>query len=177
MHALFALFDKSQDAVSAAKALKAMGAEDHHCTIMVHTRSLEREPASEIELFETAAASTTARVAVLGSIIGAVLGTLLFGPLGLIGAGRLAAVLFGAAVGAGSGALTGALAGPSDMDPELKKLAEEVGKGKTLLAVEPPSLECMGRAEEILRDHHAHVVHRHLLRPMTAQERDVDQHT
>jgi hypothetical protein len=35
----------------------------------------------------------------------------------------------------------------------------------------------LNSGEEILRDHHAHVVHRHLLRPMTVQERDIHRHS
>ncbi len=177
MHTLYALFETSRDAIDATKALALLGREGHRCSIVFHTRTLEGAPASENPLFETGAASTAARFAVLGSIIGAALGTLLIGPAGLIGAGPLAAAMFGAATGTASGALTGVLAGSSDLDPELKKLSVEVEKGKVLLAVEPPSLEARGAAEEILNKHHAHVVPRHLLWPLSAKDEDTRLHS
>jgi hypothetical protein len=177
MHTLFALFDTSRDAIDATKELALLGTEGHRCSIVFHTRTLEGAPASETPLFETGAASGAARFAVLGSIIGAALGTLLIGPAGLIGAGPLAAMLFGAATGTAGGALTGAIAGSSDLDPELKKLSVEVERGKVLLAVEPPSLATMSDAEQVLNRHHAHVVRRHLLWPMTTKEENMNLHS
>jgi uncharacterized membrane protein len=171
MHVLFALFDRPTDATAAVHELERLGTERRHCTIVLHERGLESQPAEELDLFETAAASTTARAAVIGSVVGGALGTLLVGPFGLVGAGTLAAVLFGAAVGTAGGALAGALAGPSEADPIMVELSRELEKGKVLLAIEPPSLDCMEIAEGVLHKHHARVVHRHLFRPITEEER------
>jgi hypothetical protein len=123
-----------------------------------------------MELFESGAAALTARMAALGAAVGVALG-LAAGPLGLLAAGPLASVLFSTTAATMAGALSGVLAGASDADPTLHRLAERLEKGQVLLSVEPPSLDCAEQAERILHQHHARVVHRHLLRPMTSEER------
>ena len=163
MHTLYALFETSRDAIDATKALALLGREGHRCSIVFHTRTLEGAPASENPLFETGAASTAARFAVLGQRPDE--------------RARAPGIPAGAALAFVSAALTGVLAGSSALDPELKKLSVEVEKGKVLLAVEPPSLEARGAAEEILNKHHAHVVPRHLLWPLSAKDEDTRLHS
>mgnify|MGYP003382637752 CR=1 FL=1 len=92
-----------------------------------------------------------------------------------LAAGPIAVVLFTTTAGTIAGALTGVLAGASDADPTLQRLATALEDGKVLLSVEPPSLDCAERAEHILHKHHARIVHRHLLRPITgAEEKEID---
>ncbi len=169
-HVLFALFDNPKEVAAAVAELEKAGTSRGQCSVIVHRGGLESLPASELQLFETAAAAATARTMALGAVIGVALG-LAAGPFGLFAAGPLASVLFTTTAGTVAGALTGVLAGASDADPTLHRLAEGLEKGQVLLSVEPPSLDCAERAERILHEHHARVVHRHLLRPMTSEER------
>jgi hypothetical protein len=169
-HVIFALFDGPSEVAAAVAELEEAGTPKRHCSVVVHRGGLENLPASELELFESGAAAMTARLVALGAAVGAVVG-LVAGPLGLLAAGPLASVLLTTTAGTMAGALSGVLAGASDSDPTLHRLSEGLEKGQVLLSVEPPSLDCAERAEHILHKHHARVVHRHLLRPMTGEER------
>ena len=169
-HVIFALFDGPSEVAAAVAELEQEGTPKRHCSVVVHRDGLESLPASELELFESGAAAMTARLVALGAAVGAVVG-LAAGPLGLLAAGPLASVLLTTTAGTMAGALSGVLAGASDADPTLHRLSEGLEKGQVLLSVEPPSLDCAERAEHILHKHHARVVHRHLLRPMTGEER------
>lgn len=171
MHTLFALFDRPDDVAAAIRELETLGTPSNRCTIAVHKDRLEDLPSSETPLFETAAASTFARGTLLGGVLGAIAGALAFGPLGLVAAGPLAGTFFGLAAGAASGAYVGSISGASDVDPTFKRMAKEIERGAILLAVEPPSIDAAERAESMLNRHHGRVVHRHVLRPPTADER------
>lgn len=162
-HVVFALFDSSRGVTDVLHELEAAGTPKQRCSVIVHRGGLESLPASELALFETGFASMTARLAALGAVAGAV--------VGLLAAGPIAVVLFTATAGSIAGALSGVLAGASDADPMLQRLAAGIEEGKVLLSIEPPSLDCAERAEHILHKHHARIVHRHLLRPMTVEER------
>lgn len=166
-HVIFALFDSSPEVAAAVAELELAGTPKQRCTVMVHRGGLERLPNSELALFETGAATMTARLAAIGAAAGAVVGLLAAGPIGV--------VLFTTTAGTIAGALTGVLAGASDADPALHRMAAALEEGKVLLSVEPPSLDCAERAEHILHKHHARIVHRHLLRPIPgAEEKELD---
>lgn len=162
-HVIFALFDGPAEVTAALAELEAAGTPKQRCTVMVHRGGLDRLPASELALFETGAASMTARLAAFGAAAGAV--------VGLLAAGPVAVVLFTTTAGTIAGALTGVLAGASDADPTLHRLAAGLEEGKVLVSVEPSSLDCAERAERILHEHHARIVHRHMLQPTTRAER------
>ncbi len=170
-HVLFALFDSSKEVAAAISELESVGTPTRHCTVVAHRDGLESRPAGELELFETGAASMGARLAGLGAVVGAALGALAVGPLGLLAGGPLAAMLFATTTGSVVGGFTGIIAGASEADPSLKQVAEGLEKGHVLLAVEPPSAECAEKAEIVLRKHHAQLVHRHLLRGLTMEEK------
>lgn len=169
MHTLYAIFDSPQACDAAIRDLESIGTLDspeHPCRLVVHKKGLEGEPASEMNLFETAAASTLAR----GTLLGALGGAVLFGLVVYLATGLSAGAILGAIGGAITGLLVGALAGPSDIDPAYKAMAKEIELGKVLLAVEPASRRCEDRAQVILERHGGHVMHRHVVRPMTRRE-------
>jgi hypothetical protein len=173
-HSTYALFDHPEQAAAAAKELQDSGTSRDQCSVVFHGSRLDDLPASELQMFETGAASTAMKVGLTGGAVGAIFGALTLGPLGLVGAGALAAVLFGAASGTLLGTLTGAVAGASDADPALKKLAQGIEHGKVLLAVESTSPQAAEHADRVLARHGAHTIHRHLLLRMTpAEKRDV----
>ncbi|MFO0556083.1 MAG: DUF1269 domain-containing protein [Polyangiaceae bacterium] len=166
MYTLFALFDQPNHLKEALAALEAVGTPQEHCSVVVHREHLDRLPASELKLFETGAAAMTARLALAGAAIGVLAGGILFAPLGMLAGG----LLFTTTAGTAAGALTGLLAGASDADPTFARLAAQVDSGQVLVVVEPPNPDAAAAAERVLRRHHAHVVHRHLLGDITTEE-------
>ncbi len=166
------MFDSSREVAAAILALEQLGTPTHRCTVVAHKGGLERLPTSELELFETGAAAMGLRLTGLGAVVGAALGALAVGPLGLLAAGPLAAILLGTAAGSTVGAFTGVIAGATDYDSTVEQMAKGLEEGKVLLAIEPTSWRSAEDAETLLRNHHAHLVHRHSLQGPTLEERD-----
>jgi uncharacterized membrane protein len=122
------------------------------CEVVVHRHELEHQPNSELQLFETGASTTVAKLAAGGALLGAVVG------LGF--AGLSGVVLFTAAAGTASGALGGLLAGASNADPQLERLDAATPKGTVLLCLLPRTGDGAERARHILQKYRARIVER-----------------
>lgn len=130
--------------------------------MIVHRCGLDRKPHSELALFETAATPIALRLAGGGGALGAF--------LGFVAAGLSVVLVFTAMAGVVAGGLVGVLVGASHTDPTLRNLATRLGRGKVLVSVEPPSRDLQESVERILHSHHARIVRRHLLGPLTRAE-------
>ena len=164
-HVLFAVFDHPESAGKALQQLQELGADKDGFSFVVHRRALGERGSEELPLSETAAASAMTKGAVLGALSGLVVGTLLTGPIGLVGAGPLAGAIFGSATGTAIGGFTGLIAGSTEPDAALDELSKGIEEGKLLVSVEARTLTNQEQAEAILKHHGAHVVHRRVLRP------------
>lgn len=162
-HTLFAVFPDLAAARTAMEELEAMGTPRSSCSVVLHHSNLGRIPTGEMPLFETSAAEGAVKGTIGGAVAGAILGGVLALPFGLVGAGFLAAVLFGASSGSVFGLLEGAIIGSSEADPTLAELALALEEGKVLLAVQPPDRESAERAEALLRRSGASFTRRRLL--------------
>lgn len=164
-HVLFAVFDHPEAAAKALEQLQELGADKEGFSFIVHRRALGERGSEELPLSETAAASATAKGAVLGALGGLFVGTVLAGPIGLIGAGPIAAAFFATATGTAVGGLAGLFAGATEPDTALEELTKHVEEGKLVVSVEARKLTNQQQAETILKHHGAHVVHRRVFRP------------
>jgi uncharacterized membrane protein len=163
-HVLFAVFDHPEAASKALEQLQELGADKEGFSFIVHRRALELRGSEEMPLSETAAASGLAKGAMFGALGGLIVGTVLAGPLGLIGAGPIAAAVFGTTTGTAIGSIAGLFAGVTEPDTALTELVKGIEDGKLVVSVEARKLTNQEQAETILKHHGAHVVHRHVLR-------------
>lgn len=160
---LFAVFPDLAAARAAMAELERLGTPSSSCSVVLHQKNLEHVPTGEIPLFETSAGEGAVKGTIGGAAVGAILGGVLALPLGLVGAGFLAAVLFGASSGSVLGLLEGAILGSSEADPTVTELARALEEGKVLLAVEPPDRASAEKAEAVLRRGGASFMRRRLL--------------
>lgn len=87
--------------------------------------------------------------AAIGGTLGAILGGIVVGPIGLIGAGGAAIALFLA--GSMYGGIAGAISGRDDDKPRVKKLAEKLEPGKVMVTVDVSGAMDVASIEAILR--------------------------
>ncbi len=157
-HTFYAVFDNVRDAAAAIRDLETAGTPRKHCNAILHEGS---RSADELHAGETAR-SAAAKSSIGGGIIGALLGGVIAGPIGLIGAGAAVPALFGALVGSLYGGAMRGIAGASGPDPRLEALLDELKTGKVLVTVEAPGMTAEEQAETVMLRHGGRVEHRAL---------------
>jgi len=167
----YALFDDPTDAALAATEIRSPEWSQENFAVVFHRSRLDNQPLSELPMFETGAASTSVKVGLMGAVGGAVLGVIAMGQAGLAGVGAFTMILFGTITGAVIGLFVGVLRGASNAEPAMDELAAHIGPGQVMLAIESSSPQGAEHVDRVLEAHHAHVVHRHLVRKMTQSER------
>lgn len=150
-HTIYAAFDDPRQATAAVAMLERAGAKpDHDCSLIMHESALA---SNDLPYEETALREGLADGALLGAGAGALIGGIVLGPMGLIGAGFLVPALFGAGVGSVYGALAGALGGAGSPDPELERLALHIERGGVVVTYRARDLAARESAEQVLRSH------------------------
>jgi hypothetical protein len=152
------VFDSREEVHKALDALAATDIPTEEISVIMNERAFEEEEFSEIttglKLHDESVHS-----AKLGGAVGAVLAaaTALVGMItagaGLLAAGPIIAVI------ASCGGLLGALIGAGFKENEADAIDDAVRQGKILLAVHSEDHGKARRAEEILRECHAQMVH------------------
>ncbi len=150
-HVTYALFPDEDHARAALDAIETSGTPRRHCGAVLQRGRLDP---GQLGILETNAAEGMREGAAIGSLGGALLAGLLFGPAGLVAIGATAAM------GALYGGLAGALGGSGAPDRRLEKLSKQLGGGKVLLVVEAPNLECRDQADEAAAAHGGEVHHK-----------------
>jgi hypothetical protein len=153
-HVMYALFDDDEHARAALDEIEAVGTPRRHCAAVIHRGRLDE---GQLGILESAASEGLREGAALGGIGGALLGGVLFGPAGLVSIGATALL------GALYGGIGGAIAGSGGPDRRLERLSNQLAKGKVLLVVEAPDLECRDKADSAARANGAQVQHKPFL--------------
>ena len=97
-----------------------------------------------------------------GFLTGALLGSILAGPFGLLGGGPLVGMIFGAGAGTVQGALAAGLIGSGLTDRSLKVLAERLQAGDVLVAIRCDDHGTEQKVETVLRRHGADIAEKTL---------------
>ena len=169
-YSTYALFDDQTEATRAATEIRAFETDRDRFSVIFH-RSNDHPPSSELAMFETGAAGLCVKLGLLGALFGVLVGLLAMGPSRLVGAGAFTLVVCVTVVSTVLGVMIGVVAGASAADPALKKLWARLTPEKVLLAIEASSPQGGEHVNRVLAAHHAHVVHRHLVRSLNRGER------
>lgn len=141
--------------------LAAIG--QHRCSVLIHRDAVDpstAQGARSLEVNETDGRKAATMGALLGGGAGAILGTLLAGPFGLLGAGPLMGALLGATQGTLAGALGAGIVGTGLPDATLRELEVDLLAGKVLATYEVADREQAGEACTIAERHGARVLQR-----------------
>ena len=150
-----ALFDTYQDAEQAIAVLMSSGIDTSALSVLLH----ERTHLDQMSASATEAVANAGRGALFGSATGALLGGLILSPLGIIGAGPLAAALLGAGGAGFYGAIAGFLTGRDQHQPVIEALERAIVDGKVLVTVDNPGGELTKQVHAILAKYHPIEVH------------------
>jgi hypothetical protein len=153
----YALFPSAAQAADAIAAVKALGVDEDHLSIMVHTDPVE--DAQELGLSETEAAPGVVRGALMGALAGVLGMSLVVLPFGLIGAGPLAAAATGTVGGGAWGALGAGLSGLGFARQGLEHLIDRMVQGQILVTITGAHRAEAEEIEEIFRRNRAVEVH------------------
>ena len=144
---VFGMFDNSEDAVDAIRALQAAGFAADRIGIAMQDRAVQAEV---IDATGSEAAEGAKTGAVSGGVVGGLvglLGSLVIPGLGpIVVGGLLASTLTGAGVGALTGGLIGALIGAGASREEAEHFDAGFRSGGTLLTVDAMGRESEARA-------------------------------
>jgi len=147
-HVSYALFDDEDHARAAIDAIEASGTPRKHIGVTIHRDRLDD---GLLGVEETDAAEALREGAAGAGIMGAIVGAVVMGPIGLLSGGALGALY---------GGVGGALAGSSGPDRTLERLSKQLADGKILVIVEAPSLESRDKADAAVRASGGRVEHK-----------------
>jgi uncharacterized membrane protein len=154
-HVFFALFADRRQADAAVAEMHALDETGEHCKVAIHRGALDNEG---LPVGETHGRARLVEGVLLSAIVGALLGGLVFKPLGLI-EGDTLPWLIGALVGAALGGLGGLLTGVGGPDRRLERMSDALRRGGTIVTVDADGEFLEKEAERIVRAHGAHVEH------------------
>jgi len=161
-HHVFALFETHAAAEAAIREIHRHDAPGYRFGVIMHRDHLEE---SDIGFTETHVWHGLSLGVLYGVGAGAIVGGLVLGPLGFIGAGPLATAVFGAGAGGLLAGINGALSGVGDPDHDLERLADGLEAGRVLVNVTAPDRDATQVAGRILAEHGGDVVYSRGLRP------------
>lgn len=144
-HLVCALFDDEPHASDAVERLLQSGVSRSVIGAALHEGELVHEDMPHAGEQSVRRGLTGAAI---GGTLGALLGGIVVGPIGLIGAGGAAIALFLA--GSMYGGIAGAISGRDDDKPEVKKLAEKLEPGKVMVTVDVSGAVDVDAVEAIL---------------------------
>ncbi len=148
MHVTYALFDDEDRARAALTAIEASGTPGRSGGAVLHKDGLDE---GLLHIPQSGAAEGFREGAAIGAILGAGAGAAVSGLAGLVSGG---------AIGVLYGAIAGAIAGCGGPDRTLARLSKRLAKGKVLMVVEAPSLECRDKADAASRAEGGRVEHK-----------------
>lgn len=120
-HVIFAEFSDPETANAAVRELAHAGVRTSRCNVNVHD-AVTPQDNEERPMHETDARSGIAIGLFFAAIIGAFMGWLVTGPLGLFAVGTLTGVVTGVVLGLAIGFIGGAISGAMNPDRRLEKI-------------------------------------------------------
>jgi hypothetical protein len=153
-HVLFAEFPDDTTAREAISELSTVGVRPSSSNINLHSAATSFEDNEERPLLETDTRSGIALGLVMASIIGALMGWLVAGPLGLFAVPIMTAVVTGILLGLAIGFVGGAISGAMNPNRKLAKLEREAAReGGVVASIE---VNDVSQEESVRRVFEAH---------------------
>ncbi len=155
-HVLFAEFSDPTTANSAVRELQGAGVRPSRCAVNVHDSTLQDN--EERPLSETDARSGIAIGLVAAAVIGAFMGWLVTGPLGLFVVSRVTGVMTGMALGLAIGFIGGAISGAMNPNRQLQRMEKHAGRhGNIVATVEIDGVDQEEQVRKVFTAHGARV--------------------
>lgn len=155
MRNAYALFDTVDAATAAYQEICARGEPSERCSAMVHVHELDE---SVLPATERAGLEGARKGAVVAGVAGALIGAAAAFGGAQLGVGPLAAAAVGGGVMAAYGAFVGGITRADEPASELRALAEELHRGKALVAVESDSKRLQQVCADVFRAHGGQLV-------------------
>jgi len=157
-HVLFAEFRDQNTARHAIDALAGAGVPASRSNINLHATGAATEDNEERPLHETDTRSGILMGLVFAALIGALMGWLVTGPLGLFPVGIGTGVMTGIVLGLAIGFVGGALAGSMNPNRKLQKLERRAAdSGNVVATIEVDDVEQEESVRKIFVEHGARV--------------------
>lgn len=157
-HVLFAEFRDQATARHALSELSDAGVRASRSNINLHAAGAATEDNEERPLHETDTRSGILMGLVFASVIGALMGWLVTGPLGLFPVGIGTGIMTGIVLGLAIGFLGGAISGAMNPNRKLQKLERHAAdSGNVVATIEVDDVEQEESVRKIFVAHGAHV--------------------
>ena len=161
-HVFFALFNDAHEADAAVTELGDLDAGKDRLSVEVHKGGTHLD-SEVLPLGETRGGTRLVQGALMGGLLGAVVGGALLGPAHFLIVGPTSAAFVCGALGMVMGGLGGLLTGVSGPDLKLERMVEAMRRGAVVLAVDAEGRWEREQAEQIVKRHGALVQHHALI--------------